>query len=66
MTLVICNTPSVKATMEVHTQEDYLKACGLIDSCIERGISVGVATNNQTIANWLTGLYQTRCTVIFD
>ncbi len=66
MTLTICNAPSVKATMVVNDQGGYLKACTLIDGCIARKISVAIATNNQTIANWLVSLYETRCKVIFD
>jgi len=66
MTLTICNAPSVKATMVVNTQEDYLKACALVDGCISRNISVAVATNNQTIANWLVSLFEPRCKVLFN
>jgi hypothetical protein len=66
MTLVISNAPSIGATMTVNNQDDYVKACKLIDGCINRNISVGVATNNQTIANWLVSLFETRCKVIFD
>lgn len=66
MTLIICTAPSVKASMVVTNQEDYIKACILIDGCIARGISVAVATNNQVIANWLDDLYSSRCTIIFE
>ena len=63
MKLLICNAPSVKATMVINNQDDYVKACILIDGCINRNISVAVATNNQTICNWLIDLYKNRCNV---
>lgn len=66
MTLVICNAPSISATMTVNNQDDYIKACKMIDSCIARNISLAIATNNQTIANWLVTQYENQCKVIFE
>lgn len=66
MTLIICNAPSIGATMIVSNQEEYIKACILIDGCIARNISLAVATNNQTIVKWLTTLYEKRCKVTVD
>lgn len=66
MRLLICNAPSNKATMRINTQDDYLKACALIDGCVARNLSVAVETNNQVIANWLVDQYSSRCLVQFD
>lgn len=66
MKLIICNAPSISATMNISTQEEYITACKLIDGCVARNISLAVSTSNQTIANWLVAQYEKQCEVLFE
>jgi hypothetical protein len=53
MKLCIYDKPCNATTVTANTPEGYLEACKMIESCINRDISVGIATNNKGLANFV-------------